>query len=468
MNNLVTQHLVLVNKILKVKQVSEINSLTFEYEGFHNYTYSAIINDLKYQVRIKKDFLKEPKKAEALYYLQDLKTLYYDDNLLIREWFEGQTLEKIKLTQEIQIAVLEQLKKFSKLKIQAQEFDWFENEINSPEYSKTIAKFKDQPKVLHHGDLVLKNILINDQNQVRFIDLEWIRSNFFGYDAVALYKEGFDLKLILKHLEITTEQFKDLLFISNVFNQYTYKRDYIDKIKQEVKKIKPIESSSKSSYLLNDRVVQFKNNHQPLLIKNLGEHDFIPFIAYEDEQIILRKWIHEEKFHYCKGTLRRLATKIKKFHQLPNQYSYTINQFIFNLYQKFKDNEWVKQIKPEIIEKIFKILNNPKDLVLSHNDLHQGNIVLSINDGKFKFIDLVNISLNSKYFDLAYLSTNLDLNEDKELHLLKCYDKNTSKEEFYKYKCIVNFYGLLWSLDLQDNFSFDLNVKNIQKYQDYL
>ncbi|UUD36193.1 phosphotransferase [Mycoplasmopsis citelli] len=468
MSNLVEKHLNLVSDALTKQGISKVDLIKLEYEGFHNYTYLAQINDKKYQVRIKKNFLKEQSNSEKKYYLKDKETLYYDENLLIREWFEGETLENLKLTKEIQVAVLKHLKEFSNKDINVEEFDWFEQKINLKEYSEIIKKFKNKPKILQHGDLALKNILINKQNQVKFIDLEWIRLNFIGFDAATLYKEGFDEKLILENLEITKEEFKDLLFICDTFNNYVYKINYIPKIKEEVKKLQPIESFSKSSYRLNDKIVQFKNDSNLFLTKELGNEDFLAPILYEDEKLILRKWIPEQKFHFCKGNLRRLSTKIKKFHQLPNQQKYIIDQFIFNLYQKFQSNKWVQSINQNIIDKIFINLKNPQNLVLSHNDLHPGNIIMSNNDGRFKFIDLVNASLNSKYFDLAYLSTNLNLNEDKELHLLKCYDKKSSVEEFYKYKCIVNFYGLLWSLELKDFSMLEVNLSNINKYQQYL
>lgn len=466
MNKVKNEHYKKLEGILKEKNLGEISNFEFKYQGFHNYTYIATINNIDYQVRISKSDVFKDKKNEFKYYEDHKDTLFINEEILVRKWFKGTTLDQVKLTEEIQLAVLSKLKNFSSIKLQVQEFNWFEDKINDDKYKNIIKKFLKQPTVLQHGDLVLKNILINDHNEIEFIDLEWIRTNLNGFDAVSLYKQGFDKKLLMEYLNIKKSEFDDLLYICKIFDFYIYEQNYLEKLYSSMTPENLLPSFSKSSYKVTDKVIQRKS--QQFYFSSIGEFDLFPSIYYENEKIVLRQWVNARVFNWCKGNIRRVASRIKQMHKIKSDLKYDFDIRIKNLYQKYSNNQVFKQIDDQIINKIFNHLSNPRDLVFSHNDLHQNNVLISLNDGKVKFIDLVDAGLNSKYYDLAYLSSNLNLNEDRENHLLKCYDQNIDKKEFYKYKCIVNFCGLLWSLSLEDSSQEKENINNILKYSSYL
>ncbi len=59
-----------------------------------------------------------------------------------------------------------------------------------------------------HCDLNLKNILINENNDVELIDFEWVRKSNPLFDAMSLIHMNFDPSLVKKEFNITQKRYK--------------------------------------------------------------------------------------------------------------------------------------------------------------------------------------------------------------------------------------------------------------------
>lgn len=115
--------------------------------------------------------------------------------------------------------------------------------------------------------------------------------------------------------------------------------------------------------------------------------------------------------------------------------------------------------------KIIKDFKSVDADTLSHNKLFYFSLIETNNKkAKLQFNEL--LSKNNKYFDIATYISSLNLSKNKEINLLKEFDKNLNLDEYYKIKVLANFYLLLIYID-ENILNFDLNifVKNITKYK---
>lgn len=210
-SNLSESSIIHLNKIC---EKFNITNAKLYYEGFHNITYKVLINDSWYQLKIPIDFTVVNRKIEEKIYKHSKEGIYYKNGFLIKKWFDGKDLNKVNLTNKIQIKVLEKLKEFSKLKIKTENFDWNLYKTNNKKYLSLVDKYKNEKLVLQHGDLSFKNILVNKNFEVNFIDYGWVRNNYLSFDLFYLHKNGFSKENILKVFNITEKYLKDIFYIS--------------------------------------------------------------------------------------------------------------------------------------------------------------------------------------------------------------------------------------------------------------
>lgn len=98
----------------------------------------------------------------------------------------------------------------------------------------------------------------------------------------------------------------------------------------------------------------------------------------------------------------------------------------------------LKKLHKIKIEK--KLFNFKKDYVLCHHDLNPQNFIFS-ND--IKLIDWEYARLNSRYFDLASVIVEFNLNKQKEKLFLKAYFKNRYQIDIKKVSIFKKSYILL-------------------------
>lgn len=217
-------------------------------------------------------------------------------------------------------------------------------------------------------------------------------------------------------------------------------------------------TSEKSVYLLRILNQQLHiNRENEFFNQNLANKKKISAKAlYLDEKNSFMICEYLEGFHKSKlmnNDIKYLCESIKILHNIKLSAKEVDLVSLFNFYDKKYLNEIIlKQITSVFLSlKSFK-----KELVFSHNDLNPGNIIF--NKG-VKFIDWEYSSFNDKYYDLAniVIEFNLDKNQEKNL-LLTYFDNVTCDYDKLKvYKIVYVCLSLLWFdeqkvYDKRDNF----------------
>jgi len=123
--------------------------------------------------------------------------------------------------------------------------------------------------------------------------------------------------------------------------------------------------------------------------------------------------------------LRVLATALRNLHKIK------IHAKPYNIERYLTKNN--KLISKDLKLALLNIRKFKQDLVLCHNDLNPNNIIFA---KKIKFIDWEFASTNDRYFDLASIVIEFNLNKKNENSFLKYYFKknryNRKKIETYK------------------------------------
>ncbi|WP_438341381.1 phosphotransferase [Mycoplasma sp. 3341] len=449
----------------------QLDNIEFFYQGFHNVTFKAIFNGQTVQLRIpSNDFVNWENENKVFSQLEDV--LYYNEGILIKKWYEGKTLDKVRVTTEIQQKVIEKVKQFHTKNIDVAAFDWDVYHIEDPKYKRLVKKYQDQTLVTSHGDLALKNILLTNNNEIVLLDFEWVRKCNEAFDVLSLYQNGFDKELLKESFGMSEEYFTDFEYLCEQFRFYAYKQTYVNLLQNNVN-LKQIKGGlTNESYVLNDKFIQFKkyngynhlNNH--MIFNN---QPWNVSVVYEDDKIVVRDFIKNTIFEISSPTiLKKIALALKQMHYSNinvehNNVSDRVETWFHEYHYHPKIEELDENLKKKLLENFHLLDSN----VVSHNDLNPLNIIYT-KDEIIKFIDLEYVCFNTKYFDLAYFSSNAFLTDEQEKYLLSCYEEVTDWSEYYRLKCLVNFYGLLWSLDINDEFNLCVNINNINKYKEYL
>ncbi|MBZ4195446.1 phosphotransferase [Mycoplasma sp. 1331] len=467
----------LIKKKIPSNIFEKISNIKLIYKGFHNYTFKCLYENEMCQLRIPASNLVNHEIESII--LQKLETtLYYKNGVLIRKWFEGETLENVNLSAKIQKNVINQIKQFHTLDVDVPEINFFAYGKGTKRYQELVKKYTNKANlVTSHCDLSAKNILINKYNDIELIDFEWVRKAHPFFDAITLVQSlGFDKKIVKEMFKISEIEFDEMSYITNEFRENAYKKTYSNiLINEDTKKLN--NGYTNTSYVKNDLFIQKKNkngfNHlNPLKIFN--DLECVENVIYEDDEIIVRKFINNKEIDFNDEIIQnKIIKSIAEVHlskiKLPkNQIAIRIEKYLRKLKNHSKFNEiFNNEIKDKIVKNAYELTNE----VASHNDLNRENIIMNTS-GKIKFIDFEYSSMNSKYFDLAYHCSDLDYDKDSELRILNFYSKNTKFEldlnEYYRVKAIVNFYGISWSLTYNPNFNFDWLAKHVLTNLKYL
>ncbi|MDQ7047814.1 MAG: choline/ethanolamine kinase family protein [Sulfurovum sp.] len=144
---------------------------------------------------------------------------------------------------------------------------------------------------------------------------------------------------------------------------------------------------------------------------------------------------HKEKLN--KHNLTQLAIILKKLHKIQ------LRETPINLQKSF-----ISQSKE--VKKAFQTIQGYKvENVLCHNDLNLKNIL--VNNKRIKLIDWEFATVNDRYFDLACVCMECDLNKKDEAYFLRRYfgreakinlDKLTAYQAIYKALCLQWFEGV--------------------------
>lgn len=159
-----------------------------------------------------------------------------------------------------------------------------------------------------------------------------------------------------------------------------------------------------------------------------------PHLLDEENALMVCDFIegdHKEKLN--KQDLAQLSNLLKKLHKIK------IRQTPLDLKKSFTSQS-------KELQKAFQTIRRYKvENVLCHNDLNLKNILFS--GKKMKFIDWEFATVNDRYFDLACVCVECNLNKKEEAYFLSRYfgrKTNVNQDKLKAYKSIYKALCLQW------------------------
>ena len=158
-----------------------------------------------------------------------------------------------------------------------------------------------------------------------------------------------------------------------------------------------------------------------------------PLLLDEENALTISTYlegIHKDSLE--KNDLHQFAEVLKKVHTL------TVKNEPLLL-------ETLIETKSKIVQDAFSVLENcPSEYVLCHNDLNPRNILFTET---IQLIDWEDAAINDRYFDLASVCVEFDLNKEDEVYFLKCYftrENEIIDEKLKAYKIIYKDLCVQW------------------------
>lgn len=153
-------------------------------------------------------------------------------------------------------------------------------------------------------------------------------------------------------------------------------------------------------------------------------------LAFDEENSLMifefLEAVHKSELN--KNDLKLLADTLQKLHNIK------VDSAPIELHINNKSNE---------VEKAFGLIAKyPKEYVLCHNDLNPQNIFFQ---GEVKFIDWEYAGVNDRYFDLASVCVEFDLNKEDEEYFLRSYFTMKNEINYEKLKAYKVIYKALCS-----------------------
>lgn len=230
---------------------------------------------------------------------------------------------------------------------------------------------------------------------------------------------------------------EELLSLELLKNQGFNNTSYLLKTSENFYVIRVFKSNSSVNI---SREFEFK------IQKEAFKKNLCPKPIFLNEKFMIYKY--QKGFHKTKlysFELKSLALKIKKLHQIKiKSKTYDVRNDL-----KFYEKRLKNHKNSLLISKSLKNLNllkkYKKEFVLVHHDLNAKNIVFKNNE--IKIIDWEYVGTNDRFFDLASICVEFNLNKKEEKLLLKSYFKILIKEHFQKlsyYKIIYKALCSLW------------------------
>ena len=148
--------------------------------------------------------------------------------------------------------------------------------------------------------------------------------------------------------------------------------------------------------------------------------------------------------------IKSLVQSLKKLHDIKIKEKVYKIENDFNNYKKLLKDKESKQMIKSSLKEFSKIKKYKFEKVLCHHDLNKHNILF--NKNKAIFIDWEFACVNDKFFDLATICIEFNLNKSQENILLKKYLKKVKKSDTKKlasYKIIYKNLSILWFKSLK-------------------
>ncbi|AXE61091.1 hypothetical protein DA803_03275 [[Mycoplasma] phocae] len=436
---------------------NKISNIRPYYEDFHNKSYLGKLNNKWIQIRIPRNIIKINYVNETKIISHFKDYLYFKNGIIIKKWFSAVDLFKIRIDDKISRSILYCVKNFQNLNFSVKKFNWLQYPINDKKYLELVRKYKNDELVLSHNNLTRQNILVNKYGFIKLIDFEFSSLNSRYVDPVCLYFLGIDKQLIIDFFGLNAQKFEDYVYMMRIYKEFVYKKLYANlEVPDNVISVSLNQYNNKN-FLIPNRFIVQKNHNQfdnRLSIKDIEDFYFVPTCVYEDNDIIIWKWLN------CPQTqeinirqIKILAKAMRTYHDSPH---------IFPNYVLDKKVEWCldsidRRILNEdfddkiMLAKIMKWLKDIKPDANCHNNLNLDNIFFTDNLNLF-IIDWAMSYRNSRFLDIAYMFENTHVKPFVENVFWRSYDMK-EPTDFYKYRIIIHFVSYLHNQILSGDYA---------------
>ena len=166
---------------------------------------------------------------------------------------------------------------------------------------------------------------------------------------------------------------------------------------------------------------------------------------YENKEYLLREYIEGEPLYESKKFGYKLGQELKKIHDHYNEKcqfkKFSVNTLLKNAVEKI---DIVYQLRGDYFKDFskndlinFLEENKPDNNALIHGDFSLTNIL--VNNGKYYYIDLGNVSISTKYFDIYILKKSLEINhlEEEWEEFLRGYNIDNYNEIYMKWMELI-------------------------------
>lgn len=177
------------------------------------------------------------------------------------------------------------------------------------------------------------------------------------------------------------------------------------------------------------------NRKAEFYIQNLAHHQGIAAKALEldeENKLMICEFVEgEHRSKLDQQTLRKMGLVLKKLHKIPFQQ----RAIDFKKSFKYKDKK---------VYEAFKTIEQFRpDYVLAHNDLHPKNILFG---KEIQLIDWEYAGVSDRYFDLAAICVEFNLNSKEEKSFLRSYFLPKQKPNYKKLEAYKLVYKTLWTV----------------------
>ncbi|MGX9395407.1 phosphotransferase [Mycoplasma sp. 1573] len=444
----------------------KISDIYFYYEGFKNKTYRAKYRGEMVQIRIPK-FDEDSKMTEKVIAKNFDDYLFYKDGYLIKKWYNGQDLTKIKINRTIIRNLIVEVKKLHNTKFKAPIFNWYSCKIDDTKYDMLLKKYANDDLVLCHNNIKRSNVIVNSLGKIKLIDFGACSYNYPAADAAMMYINlGISKQLLCDEFDITLTQLEDFIYLVKTREKATFSQFYSHLETPLPKIARALYPYQNKFYNYQSRFIVQKVKDgfgDRLNIDLLNEFYFVPVYVYQDDKIIIWRWMEANTTGFLTDRkIRSIARAIKILHTSKIEFPPSV------LDKKIKNS--LNQIGIEALKEDFDsiFIHNMRKWVSQlnlnancHNSLSIDNIFFSKNQSVY-ITQWDQAAKGDPLVDIANLFENMGLNEHQEAIFWKTYGRKCP-QDFIKYRVIAQFLAYLANkVKLDDEFHSRINIKRIK------
>lgn len=218
-------------KNVKDYKFDDIDKIKKIHHGYTNLSFYILMKDGKdYQLRFAQnnDIVDRKNERKVINFLCKDDYLYLDEHgNYIKKWVKGNNIKCEQITNEFIDNLKVKIEQFHHLDIDQLQILKHNYKLNKTKmlakkylvlYEDCLDKLDKKPWVISHNDLNLNNVLVDENNNIAFIDFEWTRINHPYWDIANFCRETDftyqQLTEIAEKFNIPLKQFFMMYYVS--------------------------------------------------------------------------------------------------------------------------------------------------------------------------------------------------------------------------------------------------------------